>query len=194
LNPFRKSPCDRFSRIWRLAKRDMTAVFSQEYRETNQNSNQCHLETCVRALAATHRESGPEVVQEPVGVAASPTLLGPVLVWSQGSYQRLLFRVLLGLPPPRPSPEEKRARKWMSFVLRPVTVRLSIHGYHKVDQFDGCRDWSDTTFLNYSGDSSAAAWTQPLSLEICIVARSMVRVNAYLLEMYSWRGDAVVAN
>ena len=36
------------------------------------------------------RESGPEVVQGPGGVTASPTLLGPVLVQSQQNYLKLL--------------------------------------------------------------------------------------------------------
>jgi len=39
------------------------------------------------------RDSGPEVVQGPGGVTTSPTLLGPVLVWSQRNYQRLLLAV-----------------------------------------------------------------------------------------------------
>jgi len=52
------------------------------------------------------RESGPKFIQGPGGVTASPTLLGPVLVWSQQNYVRLLlirevFRVILGLLPTR---------------------------------------------------------------------------------------------
>jgi len=39
------------------------------------------------------RESGPEVVQGPGGVTTSPILLGPVLVWSQQNYLRLLLIV-----------------------------------------------------------------------------------------------------
>jgi len=39
------------------------------------------------------RESGPEVVQGPGGVTTSPTLLGPVLVWSQQSYLKSLLTV-----------------------------------------------------------------------------------------------------
>jgi len=35
------------------------------------------------------QESGPEVVQAPGDVTKSPTLLGPVLVWSQQNYLRL---------------------------------------------------------------------------------------------------------
>ena len=37
------------------------------------------------------RESGPKVVQGPGGVTAPPTLLGPVLVWSQQNYLRFLL-------------------------------------------------------------------------------------------------------
>ena len=37
-----------------------------------------------------YRTSGQEVDQGPSGVITSPTLLGPVLVWSQQSCQRLL--------------------------------------------------------------------------------------------------------
>jgi len=37
------------------------------------------------------RESGPEVVQGPAGVTTSPTLLGPILVWSQQNYLNLLL-------------------------------------------------------------------------------------------------------
>ena len=36
-------------------------------------------------------ESGPKVVQGPGGVTTSPTVLGPVLVWSQRNYLRLLL-------------------------------------------------------------------------------------------------------
>jgi len=39
------------------------------------------------------RESGPEIVQGLGGVIASPTLLGPVLVWSQQNYLKLLLTV-----------------------------------------------------------------------------------------------------
>ena len=46
------------------------------------------------------RESGPKFVQRPGSVTISPTLLGPVLVWSQQNYLILLlivrYRVLLG--------------------------------------------------------------------------------------------------
>jgi len=49
-------------------------------------------------------------------VTASTTLLGPVLVWSQQNYVRLLlirevFRVLLGLLPARLSKKERGQRK-----------------------------------------------------------------------------------
>jgi len=39
------------------------------------------------------QESGPEFVQGPDGVTTSPTLLGPVLVWSQQNYLKLLLIV-----------------------------------------------------------------------------------------------------
>jgi len=39
------------------------------------------------------RESSLEVVQGPGGVTTSPTLLGPVLVWSQQNYLKLLLIV-----------------------------------------------------------------------------------------------------
>jgi len=38
-------------------------------------------------------ESGPEFVQGPGGVTTSPTLLGPVMVWSQQNYLKLLLIV-----------------------------------------------------------------------------------------------------
>jgi len=39
------------------------------------------------------RESGPEVVQGLVGVTTSPTLLGPLLLWNQQNYLKLLLTV-----------------------------------------------------------------------------------------------------
>ena len=39
------------------------------------------------------RESDPEVLQGPGSVTTSPTLLGPVLVWRQQNYLRLLLIV-----------------------------------------------------------------------------------------------------
>jgi len=39
------------------------------------------------------RESGPEVVQGPDGVTTSPSLHGPVLLWSQQNYLTLLLIV-----------------------------------------------------------------------------------------------------
>ena len=38
-------------------------------------------------------ESGPEVLRVPGGVTTSPTLLDPVLVWSQQKYVKLLLTV-----------------------------------------------------------------------------------------------------
>ena len=46
------------------------------------------------------RECGPEVVQGAGGVTTSPTLLGPVLVWSQHNYQKLLLTVTWGISSP----------------------------------------------------------------------------------------------
>jgi len=54
------------------------------------------------------RESGPEVVQGPGGMTKS-LLLGPVLVWSQQNYLRLLLTVRY--LPPRLSPKKNRAQK-----------------------------------------------------------------------------------
>jgi len=39
------------------------------------------------------RQSGPKFVQGPGDVTTSPTLLGPVLVWSQQNYLKLLLIV-----------------------------------------------------------------------------------------------------
>ena len=46
-----------------------------------------------QALLAKPTEKRPDVVQGLDGVTASPTLLGPVLVWSQQNYLRLLLTV-----------------------------------------------------------------------------------------------------
>ena len=81
-------------------------------------------------LQSTPRESGPKFAQGLVGVITSPTFLGPVLVWSQQNYLRLLLIVsyfLLGLLPPRPSPKEKRTWKWVyQWICRPAS-KLSIY-------------------------------------------------------------------
>ena len=37
------------------------------------------------------REGGPEAIQEPGGLTTPPTLLGPVLVWNQHNYLRLVL-------------------------------------------------------------------------------------------------------
>ena len=77
------------------------------------------------------QESGQEVVQGTGDVSESPTLLGPVLVWSSQNYLRLLlivryFGSFQGCCP-RLSPKEKRARKWVNgWVCRP-TLKLSIY-------------------------------------------------------------------
>jgi len=39
------------------------------------------------------RESDPKIVQGLVGVTTSPTFLGPVLLWSQQNYLKLLMTV-----------------------------------------------------------------------------------------------------
>jgi len=54
------------------------------------------------------RESGPEVVHGPGGMTTSLILLGPVLVWSQQNYLRLLLTVRYL---PRDSPKEKPGTK-----------------------------------------------------------------------------------
>jgi len=46
-----------------------------------------------QVLLAKPTESDPEVVQSLGGVTASPNLLGPVLVWSQQNYLKLLLTV-----------------------------------------------------------------------------------------------------
>ena len=64
------------------------------------------------------QESSPEVIQGPVGVTTSPSLLGPILVWSQKNYLKLLLTHAGILSPPRDSapmtlPREKWVWKWM---------------------------------------------------------------------------------
>jgi len=58
------------------------------------------------------RESGPKFVRVPGGVTTSPTLLGPVLVWSQQNYIRLLliarYSGVVDSEVFRLSPKEKR--------------------------------------------------------------------------------------
>jgi len=44
------------------------------------------------------RKIGPEVVQGPGGVTSSPTLLGPVFVWSQQNYLKLMLTVRFPSP------------------------------------------------------------------------------------------------
>jgi len=66
------------------------------------------------------RESGPEIAQVLVGVTTSPTLLGPVLLWSQENYLKLLFTVWYSKSSwgcfPATSLEGKRAWKWMKWI------------------------------------------------------------------------------
>ena len=89
-----------------------------EYRDPNYDGSAVWLE-CPRngqrgrSCWLNPRESGPEVHQGPGGVIKPPTLLGPILVWSQLNYQiaenHEVFRIL-GL---RSSWEEERVWKWM---------------------------------------------------------------------------------
>jgi len=63
-------------------------------------------------LLATATGKRPQIEEGPGGVSTTPTLLGPVLVWSQQkpfaiAENREMLRVLLGLVPLRPSQEEK---------------------------------------------------------------------------------------
>jgi len=68
--------------------------FSSEKRDLNYVGfamSRMSQERLVRKSFLLHPwESGPEVDQRPGGVTTSPILLGPVLVWSQQNYLRLL--------------------------------------------------------------------------------------------------------
>jgi len=55
-----------------------------------------------QALLANPREGDPNVVQDLRDAIASLTLLGPVLVWSQQNYLKLLLTVLLWMFPRNP--------------------------------------------------------------------------------------------
>ena len=70
---------------------------------------------CPLGYSLHPRQSGPEIVQETGGVTASPTLLGPFGMepaeLSAIAVDREVFRVLLGLLPPRFSPKETWAQK-----------------------------------------------------------------------------------
>jgi len=60
------------------------------------------------------QESSPEVIQGPVGVTTSPSLLGPILVWSQKNYLKLLLTYAGILSPPRDSaPMTLPREKWV---------------------------------------------------------------------------------
>ena len=63
-------------------------------------------------------ESGPEVVQRPGGLTTSPTLLGPVMVWSQGNWDCCWSWGMLGsrkVALPGTLPKGKWARnEWMN--------------------------------------------------------------------------------
>jgi len=77
------------------------------------------------------RESGPKFVQEPGGVTTSPTLLGPVLVWSQQNYLRLLLIVRYSGAPRAAAlatlPKGKAAWKWENEWVCKPTLNLSIY-------------------------------------------------------------------
>jgi len=66
-----------------------------------------------QVLLATPTRNRQEVEQEPGGVITSPTLLVPVLVWTEQNFLRLLltakvFRDLLGLLRLQPTSVEQR--------------------------------------------------------------------------------------
>jgi len=70
-----------------------------------------------RSCGLWPRESCPEVVHGPDEVTTFPTLLGPVLVWSQQNYLKFLLTVrgyesTLWAAAPRPSLKEKKTWKW----------------------------------------------------------------------------------
>ena len=52
-----------------------------------------HKRLARQVLLAQPRESDPEVVQGPGGVITSPTLLGPVFLWSLQNYVKLMLTV-----------------------------------------------------------------------------------------------------
>jgi len=54
--------------------------------------------TDIASLLPHPRESGQEVVQEPGGVTTCPTLVRPVIVWSQQYYLKLLLTVRYSEP------------------------------------------------------------------------------------------------
>ena len=71
------------------------------------------------------RENGPAVFQGPGGVTTSQTLLGPVLVWSQQNYLRLLLTVRYLAP--RLSLKKNWAQKTMNEWLCRPALKLSIY-------------------------------------------------------------------
>ena len=74
-----------------------------------------HKRLARQVLLAKPRESGPEVVQALVWVTTSPTLLGPVFLWSLQNYCMWNCCWPWGIPK-RPSLEEKRAWIWMKWI------------------------------------------------------------------------------
>ena len=73
-----------------------------------------------QALLAKPTRKWPRCHPRPGGVAASPTLLGPVLVWNKQNYLKLLLtrrytKLSYGCCPAT-SLEQKRAWKWMKWI------------------------------------------------------------------------------
>ena len=78
------------------------------------------------------RESDPDVVQGPVGLTTSPTLLGPILMWSQQNYLKLLLIARYSksygcCPTTLPMRKSRHENKWNEWHLR-----LFIHRCLKV--------------------------------------------------------------
>ena len=87
-----RSQNEKFVKPW------MPSHFSSESRDPSyfgfgRVSRMSHERLASHVLLATPRTSGQEVVQGPGGVITSPTLIGPVLVWSRQNYLRLLLTV-----------------------------------------------------------------------------------------------------
>jgi len=135
---FTKSPRRDTSRqsaqLWNSSRPECHATSSDRELEWFHQVPKCPREDWRGKSCWLHpRESGPEVVQGPGGVTTSPTLLGPVLVWShvlvwsQQNYLKLVknlevFWTLLGLLPPQLSPEERCTWKWMNETSSPDMV------------------------------------------------------------------------
>ena len=105
----RRDICDEFS-VWHFVRKStglksvkpgMTSHFSESrdptcvrvVRPCVQNVSGKNGEVSPSGCSQHPRESRPEFVHWPGGVTTSPTLLGPVLVWSEQNYLRLLLIV-----------------------------------------------------------------------------------------------------